>query len=117
MLNRILSTTIQLTYRLAARSPVFSHLSATLSGLSTIRSCGLQHRLAAEFDELQNVHSGVWQLATTANTALGLWLDCVSGLFVAFVTFSFIGLYGGKSLLCSESESSIPLTTRDLRPI
>lgn len=80
-----------------ARSPVFSHLSASLTGISTIRSCGLQQRLIREFDGLQDVHSAVWQLATSANTALGLWLDCVSVAFVTAVTFSFISLYGGNT--------------------
>lgn len=81
-----------------SRSPVFSHLSASLTGISTIRSCGLQSRLAGEFDALQDVHSGVWQLTMSANTALGLWLDCVSTAFVACVTFSYIILYDGEFL-------------------
>lgn len=79
-----------------ARSPVFSHLSASLTGISTIRSRGLQTRLAREFDELQDVHSGIWQLTMSANTALGLWLDCVSTAFVACVTFSFIAMFDSK---------------------
>lgn len=78
---------------------MFSHLTATLLGISTIRSRGLQSNLAKEFDTLQDVHSGTWQLAVSANTALGLWLDCVSTAFVACVTFSFIVLYDGKLLL------------------
>nr|XP_013101686.1 unnamed protein product [Stomoxys calcitrans]XP_013101693.1 unnamed protein product [Stomoxys calcitrans]XP_013101700.1 unnamed protein product [Stomoxys calcitrans] len=76
------------------RSPVFSHLSATLSGLATIRSRNLQDTVAKEFDQLQDVHSGVWQLTMSANTALGLWLDCVSCCFLTCVTFSFIILSG-----------------------
>lgn len=54
-------------------------------------------KLANEFDNLQDVHSGVWQLAITSNTTCGLWLDCVSTAFVASVTFSFIILYESKS--------------------
>uniref|UniRef100_A0A1A9X2R7 Multidrug resistance-associated protein lethal(2)03659 n=1 Tax=Glossina brevipalpis TaxID=37001 RepID=A0A1A9X2R7_9MUSC len=72
------------------RSPVFSHLSATLSGLATIRSRSLHNVVTREFDHLQNVHSAVWQLTMAANTALGLWLDCVSCCFLTSVTFSFI---------------------------
>uniref|UniRef100_A0A2C9GW86 Uncharacterized protein n=1 Tax=Anopheles farauti TaxID=69004 RepID=A0A2C9GW86_9DIPT len=75
------------------RSPVFSHLSATLSGLSTIRSSGIQEKIREEFDDLQNVHSAVWQLTMASNAALGLWLDCISTAFVACVTFSFIVLH------------------------
>uniref|UniRef100_A0A182J5C3 Uncharacterized protein n=1 Tax=Anopheles atroparvus TaxID=41427 RepID=A0A182J5C3_ANOAO len=75
------------------RSPVFSHLSATLSGLSTIRSSNAQEKIREEFDDLQNVHSAVWQLTMASNAALGLWLDCISTAFVACVTFSFIVLH------------------------
>ncbi|XP_049304937.1 ATP-binding cassette sub-family C member 4 isoform X3 [Bactrocera dorsalis] len=71
------------------RSPVFSHLSASLSGIATIRARELQDIVIKEFDSLQDVHSAVWQLTMAANTALGLWLDCVSCCFLASVTFSF----------------------------
>lgn len=77
------------------RSPVFSHLSASLTGISTIRSCAIENRLTQEFDALQDVHSSVWHLTLCANTALGMWLDCVSAAFVACVTFSFVALHDG----------------------
>lgn len=76
------------------RSPVFSHLSATLTGLSTIRANAAQQKITQEFDALQNVHSAVWQLTMSSNAALGLWLDCISTAFVACVTFSFIVMHG-----------------------
>ncbi|XP_001843089.2 probable multidrug resistance-associated protein lethal(2)03659 [Culex quinquefasciatus] len=75
------------------RSPVFSHLSATLSGLSTIRANEAQQKICQEFDALQNVHSAVWQLTMSSNAALGLWLDCISTAFVACVTYSFIVMH------------------------
>lgn len=75
------------------RSPVFSHLSASLSGISTIRARGLQDVVAREFDNLQDVHSAVWQLTLASNTALGLWLDLVSCCFLTTVAFSFIILH------------------------
>lgn len=68
-------------------------MTATINGLATIRSRNIQNELVHEFDELQNVHSGVWQLAVTSNTACGLWMDCISTAFVASVTFSFIIFY------------------------
>lgn len=71
---------------------MFSHLSSSLSGLATIRSRNLHKVVIREFDDLQNVHSAVWQLTMAANTALGLWLDCVSCCFLTSVTFSFIVL-------------------------
>lgn len=85
-------------FSFVARSPVFSHLTATISGLSTIRARDIQLELSEEFDNLQDVHSGIWQLTMSASAALGLWLDVISTGFIACLTFSFIIFYGGKIL-------------------
>lgn len=84
------------------RSPVFSHLNSSLTGLSIIRSRQLQDVVIKEFDLLQDVHSSVWQLTMAANTALGLWLDCVSCAFLTAVTFSFI--FTSESELCDHKD-------------
>ncbi|EDV92547.1 ATP-binding cassette sub-family C member 4 [Drosophila grimshawi] len=72
------------------RSPVVSHLTTTLSGLAIIRSRKLQAVVAKEFDLLQDVHSGAWQLAESTSSALGLWADGINCIFLTTVTFSFI---------------------------
>uniref|UniRef100_A0A8C4IMQ3 ATP binding cassette subfamily C member 4 (PEL blood group) n=1 Tax=Dicentrarchus labrax TaxID=13489 RepID=A0A8C4IMQ3_DICLA len=41
------------------RSPVFSHLSSSLQGLSTIRAFKVQQRFQQLFDEYQDLHSGL----------------------------------------------------------
>lgn len=51
-----------------AKSPVFSQMGSTLIGISTIRACKANERLALEFDNLQNVHSSVWQTLMSINT-------------------------------------------------
>lgn len=79
------------------RSPVFSYMSATLTGISTIRSRGLEEHLSREFDELQDVHSGVYHLSYASVTAFGLWLDILSTAFVSVLTFSFLTMLGGTS--------------------
>lgn len=79
-----------------AKSPVFSYVSTTIAGLSVIRARNLQTKLCTEFDSLQNVHSAVWQLTTVSTTSLGLWLDCISSLFSACVTLSFLSLENSK---------------------
>ncbi|XP_015127765.1 multidrug resistance-associated protein 4 [Diachasma alloeum] len=72
------------------KSPVFSHVNATLAGLTTIRSAGGQEMLRKEFDNHQDVHTSVNSLLISTCTAFGLWLDAVTIVFVAFITYSFI---------------------------
>lgn len=76
---------------------MFSHVSATLSGLSTIRCSKRQNIMIEEFDNLQDIHSAAYHLTLTSNTALGLWLDCANVLILLnSVTFSFILLNQSK---------------------
>ncbi|PNF26824.1 hypothetical protein B7P43_G17385 [Cryptotermes secundus] len=76
------------------RSPVFSHLSASLQGLTTIRIFGAQGLLEKEFDRLQDVHSTSHYLFLAANRAFGLWLDSICVVYIALVTFGFLVLSG-----------------------
>ena len=51
-----------------AKSPVFGQMTSTLSGISTIRASKMAEKLTSEFDKLQDVHSGVWQILLSINT-------------------------------------------------
>ncbi|PSN41132.1 Multidrug resistance-associated protein 4 [Blattella germanica] len=75
------------------RSPVFSHISASLNGLSTIRASQAQQMVCKEFDNHQDLHTSAWFLTLETSTAFGFWLDCISVAFTAVVTFSFLILY------------------------
>lgn len=69
------------------KSPVFSHLGATLNGISTIRASKITSRVTNEFDLLQDVHSSVYHLMVSSNEALGLWLDRKCLKFCSLLTF------------------------------
>lgn len=82
------------------KSPVFSHLNASLQGLTTIRAFSAQNILAKEFDSHQDLHSSAWYFFIASSRAFGLWLDLVCIAYITLVTFSFLFLdlrtYGGN---------------------
>lgn len=72
------------------KSPVFTHLNATLRGLTTIRAYGAQVILSKEFDKHQDLHSSAWYMFITTSQAFGFALDIMCLIFIGFVTFSFL---------------------------
>ncbi|KAG5881559.1 hypothetical protein JTB14_033064 [Gonioctena quinquepunctata] len=80
------------------RAPVFSHLSATLHGLLTIRSCKGEKMVAEEFDTLQDQHTGTWFLFLVSSETFGFYLDIISTIFLAMVTFQYMIFRNEKTL-------------------
>ncbi|KAJ8979912.1 hypothetical protein NQ317_005348 [Molorchus minor] len=74
------------------KSPVFSHVTSSLNGITTIRASKAEEVLIHEFDHHQDAHTSAWYLTITCIVAFGLWLDIVCVIFVACVTFSFVVL-------------------------
>lgn len=79
-----------------ARSPVFSHLNASLQGLTTIRAFGAQGILEKEFDNHQDLHSSAWFSFISTSRAFGYWLDMVCIIYITLVTFSFLLIGNGN---------------------
>nr|CAD7400804.1 unnamed protein product [Timema cristinae] len=81
------------------KSPVFTHMNATLQGLSTIRAYGAQKILQQEFDKHQDVHSSAFYMFITTSSAFGFFVDFICFIYISLVTFSFLVLqemYGGS---------------------
>lgn len=73
-----------------SRSPVFTHLNATLNGLTTIRAYCAQDILKREFDKLQDAHTSTSYMYIVTSTAFGFSLDVFCFLFTSLVVFSFL---------------------------
>ncbi|XP_060582248.1 ATP-binding cassette sub-family C member 4-like isoform X3 [Ruditapes philippinarum] len=69
------------------RSPVFSHLSATLQGLHTIRAFGAEGKFTEEFDCHQDLHTESWFLFLSSSRWLAIRLDWLCAIFVTAVSF------------------------------
>lgn len=76
----------------AARSPYFSHMNATLQGLSTIRVCQAEKKLESEFCSHLDHNSSAWLLFITTTRAFAFWLDFICVAYISVVTYSFLWL-------------------------
>lgn len=90
---------INVYLKFSAKSPVFSHVNSTLSGLTTIRSIRVQEMMRKQFDKHQDLHTSTYSLIMTTGTVFGFMLDMVSVGFIIIVIYSFVALNDGKSLL------------------
>ncbi|XP_049854061.1 ATP-binding cassette subfamily C member 4-like [Schistocerca gregaria] len=75
------------------RSPIFTHLNASIQGLSTIRAFGAQTLLSKEFDKHQDLNTTAFYMFLSTSRAFAYWLDVGCLAYIAVVTFSFL-LYG-----------------------
>ncbi|KAH8269315.1 hypothetical protein KR018_003153 [Drosophila ironensis] len=71
-----------------ARSPMFSHFSATLNGLPTIRALRAQEVLTKEYDNYQDLHSSGYYTFLSTSRAFGYYLDLFCVAYVISVTLT-----------------------------
>ncbi|XP_034236432.1 probable multidrug resistance-associated protein lethal(2)03659 [Thrips palmi] len=103
LIRNVFMTTSRSIKRLegVTRSPVFSHMNASLNGLTTLRVTNMEVKLIEEFDHHQDLHSSAWYLFLATNRAFGYWLDQLCLVFITAVTFGFLigshlGVFGGN---------------------
>ncbi|KAL4705012.1 hypothetical protein ACJJTC_009800 [Scirpophaga incertulas] len=80
-----------------SKSPVFSHVSATMAGLATVRAYGAQEMLSRQFDDKQDVHTAAWYLTLVTNTTFSIWLSLISASYVIVVSYTFLFLDDGTT--------------------
>ncbi|KYN28009.1 Multidrug resistance-associated protein 4 [Trachymyrmex cornetzi] len=91
------------------KSPIFSYVNATLNGLPTIRSSGIEIEkiMRKRFDELQDRHSGTWYLFLTCTIAFSVVADLIMCLFLACICFSLIPMNETGSVAGSKAGLAI----------
>ncbi|XP_008557311.1 ATP-binding cassette sub-family C member 4 [Microplitis demolitor] len=72
------------------KSPVFTHVSSSMAGLTTIRSGNSQELVRKEFDSYQDVHTSAFSMIVFTSAWFSLWLDVVTITFVACTIYSFV---------------------------
>ncbi|PIK47382.1 putative multidrug resistance-associated protein 4 isoform X3 [Apostichopus japonicus] len=72
------------------RSPVFSHLSSTLQGLTTVRAFHAQRRFVSKFDMYQDVHTESWFAFLATTRLFGIMLDWLVAVFMIIVSFGSV---------------------------
>lgn len=75
---------------------MFTHLNATINGLTTIRAFEAQDILRDEFDKYQDGHTSAWFMFIAASSAFGLCMDMLCFVFITLITFSFLLFSEGK---------------------
>ena len=71
------------------KSPVFSQLTSSLNGLTTIRAFKAEDMLTQEFDHIQDVHSSAWYAYLGTTRWFGVYLDWIVVVYLACCVASF----------------------------
>ena len=71
---------------------MFTHLSSSLVGLSTLRAHGSEEIFERAFNDYQDVHSSAWYMFLATTRWFGIWLDWICVTYVACVTYACVGL-------------------------
>ncbi|XP_035217642.1 multidrug resistance-associated protein 4-like isoform X2 [Stegodyphus dumicola] len=77
-------------YEGITRSPVFSHLSTSLYGLTTIRAFKVQQSFEVSFDHYQDRHTATWFMFISVTRWFGIVLDWLCVLYITSVTVSMV---------------------------
>ncbi|XP_023212557.1 multidrug resistance-associated protein 4-like [Centruroides sculpturatus] len=73
-----------------SRSPVFSHLSVSLYGLTTIRAFNAKNKFISTFNEYQDKHTATWIIYISLNRCLAVYgnIVCYINLLITVIIFS-----------------------------
>ena len=88
----LLHLTVWIFVFITARSPLYSHISATIQGLTTIRAYKEQRKFIHKLHIYQNEHSKGWYAKIATSRWFGLRIDLIGAFFITTVMFISIPL-------------------------
>ncbi|KAG8186529.1 hypothetical protein JTE90_023957 [Oedothorax gibbosus] len=77
-------------YEGITRSPIFSHLSTSLYGLTTIRAFKAQQPFEVSFDHYQDKHTATWFMFISVTRWFGIVLDWLCVIYISCVTIGMV---------------------------
>lgn len=78
----------------AAKSPVFTHITATFDGLSTIRAFNAQSILQQQFDNHQNSNTAVYHAASGLLVGFAVSLAAIVIVFIGCIIYILLLTHG-----------------------
>ena len=94
-----------------ASSPVFSHVTTTINGMSSIRAFQAQGRLEKQFHMYLNDCSASWILFVSTSRAFGFFVEWICIIYIAIITLSVM-LSKSADISFLRSRSKCNLTFR-----
>lgn len=80
---------------LSALSPLYSYVSNTLQGLSTIRIANVETVLQEEFYEHLDFNTAVTYVKSMTSRAFSAWVDAICMVYIGICSLTFV-LYRGN---------------------
>ncbi|CAH0557932.1 unnamed protein product [Brassicogethes aeneus] len=72
------------------KSPIFTHINYSLTGLTTIRANKSEEKLIEQFDIHQDTHTSVSHLLLACTHAYTIWIDCLCVFLNIALPYAFI---------------------------
>ncbi|XP_051154777.1 probable multidrug resistance-associated protein lethal(2)03659 isoform X2 [Leptopilina boulardi] len=72
------------------KSPMFSHLNATIQGITTIRAFKAENLMIKEFDESQDLNSSAWLLFAACGRAFAYYVEILCTIYLAVIIYIFL---------------------------
>lgn len=69
---------------------MFSHLNATIQGITTIRAFKAENLMIKEFDESQDLNSSAWLLFAACGRAFAYYVEIMCTIYLAVIIYIFL---------------------------